>query len=128
MRGCLSLQSTTSKISTTQQRCLCPAHQDAREFHTSVYLTVGGLEHTGEVELGKQQRQCLQRCPPAVATEPTAPENPVAAGEAALSTPSCQPQWHSRPQVTGQQSQWGLGPCSSSCGGIHDSRAPPPQQ
>ena len=37
-------QSTTSKTSTTRQRRLCPTHQDAREFHISVHLKMGGTE------------------------------------------------------------------------------------
>ena len=51
---------TISKTSTTQQKCLCPTHQDTGEFHISVHLKVGGLEHTEEVELGEQWRWYLQ--------------------------------------------------------------------
>ena len=54
------LQSTSSKIHLKYNRCLCPTHQDAREFHTSVLLKVGGLEHKEEMEPREQRRQCLQ--------------------------------------------------------------------
>ena len=43
---------------------MCPTHWDAREFHTSAHLKVGGLEHTEEVEPGEQWRWCLQSLSP----------------------------------------------------------------
>ena len=61
------------------QRCSCPTHQDAREFHKSVHVKVGGLENIKEVEPGEQWKQFLWSRPPAMAAESTAPENLVAA-------------------------------------------------
>ena len=46
----------THKISTTQQKCFCPTHQDAGEFHTSVAVKVGELEYIKQSELEEQWR------------------------------------------------------------------------
>lgn len=48
------LQATTHKTSTTQQKCFCPTHQDGGEFHTSVAVTAGELEHIRQSELEEQ--------------------------------------------------------------------------
>lgn len=69
-----------------EQRCLCPVHQDAREFHTSVHPKADGLEHIEEVEPGEQ---CCNPGPLTVAAEPTAPETLVEQ-EAAHMTPAYQ--------------------------------------
>lgn len=61
------------------QRCSHPTQQDAREFHKSVHVKVGGLENIKEVEPGEQWNQLLSSRPPAMAAESTAPENLVAA-------------------------------------------------
>ena len=57
------LQPTTSKTSTTQQRCLCPAHQDSGEFLTPMHLKVDDRTH-GE---GRPQ-QCSAPFAPDTAT------------------------------------------------------------
>lgn len=49
-----TLQPKTNKTSTIQQRCLCPTRQDSREFHTSVDVKVGELEHIEEVNKGEK--------------------------------------------------------------------------
>lgn len=49
-----TLQPKTNKTSTIQQRCLCPTHQDSREFHTSVDVKVGELERIEEVSKGEK--------------------------------------------------------------------------
>ena len=53
------LQFPTGKTSITQQRFLFPAQQDARKFHISVHLQVGGLKFIEEAELWEQRRQWL---------------------------------------------------------------------
>ena len=42
---------------------LCPTQQDTGEFHTSVHLKVGELEHMEEVEPREQWSRCLQSQP-----------------------------------------------------------------
>ena len=54
-----AFQSTISKTSTAQQMWLFPTHQDAGEFHTSIPLKEGRLEHTEEAALG-DWRLCLR--------------------------------------------------------------------
>ena len=69
----LLLQSIGSKTNITQlitQRCLCPTHQDAREFHTSVHLKVGELEHIEEVESRNSGGGACSPGPLATAAEP----------------------------------------------------------
>ena len=59
-----------SKTSLTQQMFLCPTHRDAGEFHTSVHLKVGGLEHIEETEPGKSRGGACDPGPLAMGTEP----------------------------------------------------------
>lgn len=55
----LPLQSATGKTSTAQQRCLCLAKQDTKDFtHLYIYRWMGW--NTEEAELRKQLRQSLQ--------------------------------------------------------------------
>lgn len=53
------LQSPTSKTSITQQKSLCPTHEDVRDVHICIVLTVSRLEHREEAELKKLRRQTL---------------------------------------------------------------------
>lgn len=98
------LHSTTSKISITQQSCFCAIDTVAREFHTSVQLYRVDQEHVEAVASGSSGGSV---CNPRPLAEPTAPENPEAAGEAAHTN---QVSWlsgtsgHSRP---GSSSSWG---------------------
>ena len=69
------LQPTTNKTSITQQKYLCPKHKDAREFHTSVHLKVGGLEHIEEVEPRNQWRQCMWSQNPSWTCSPREPSS-----------------------------------------------------
>ena len=119
------LQSITSKTFITQQKFLYSIHQDAGEFHTSVHLKVGGLEHTEEVELGKNVGSARNPGPPAMVAEPTTLENPAASGEVAQMTPASWPQWCWWPQRNGQQWHWGLWPHPPPCRGTHHSNFPP---
>lgn len=74
------LQSTTSKILKFKKVSSYSIHQDAREFHTSVHLNVGGLEHIEEA--GVRNNKCMQywTASPAMGSEPTVFENTTATG------------------------------------------------
>lgn len=87
------LQFTTSKTLKFKS-FLYSIHQDAREFHTSVHLNVGGLEHIEEAELGNNIK-CLQywTASPALGSEPTVLENTTATGEVEEMTPVFWSQW-----------------------------------
>ena len=65
---------------------LSPTHHDAGEFHTSIHLKEGGLEHTEEATLGDCGGCACDPDPPGVAAEPTVSKNPAPGGEVAPMT------------------------------------------
>ena len=101
------------------QNCLCPTHQDAREFQ-SEHLKVGGLEYIEEVEPGNSKRVAYDLGPLAMAAESAAPENTVASEKSAHMTPASWLQQCPWPWVNRQQ-KWDLQTCTSSHEDAHDS-------
>lgn len=114
------LQSTTSRLSTTQQRCFCPKNQDAGEFLTSVYLKEHGLEHTEEAGPGEWQRQCLQSWPSSHGSWACSCRESRSSREGGTGDPGPQP------QATEEQQQQGQGPHPHSYRDISTSSTHPP--
>lgn len=121
------IQPITIQTSITQQRCCCPIQQDPGEFHTAVHLKAGGWDHTEEVELREQQRECLYSQPSDHSNGAQNYRTPRAAGKMAHTTLSTQPQQCPWKQVMGQQWNRSLRPHPSSNWGAHDPGACPPQ-
>lgn len=62
-----------SKISITQQRLHCTAHQHARKTYTLVNTKVGKLEDIEEVKLGNSRGRAQDPGSPDVVAEPVTP-------------------------------------------------------